>query len=144
MSASLLSCRFSPLKVIRSAVTVALRASNRMIESAVTDFPEPDSPTMPSVSPASSPKESPLTAVTGPSSVRNVVRRLPTSRSRTTCSGPGLDARQGGQERRNYKAHGGDTGPALQLLLGAEPPAIRGLDAAADGAGKAFLFGRLK
>ncbi len=58
-----------------------------MIESAVTDFPEPDSPTMPSVSPALSENERPLTAVTGPSSVLKVVRRLTTSSSATGLEG---------------------------------------------------------
>ncbi len=56
-------------------------ASRRMIESEVTDLPEPDSPTIPSVEPGSTANESPLTAATVPSSVRNVVLRSRTSKS---------------------------------------------------------------
>ena len=40
-----------------------------MIESAVTDFPQPDSPTMPSVLPSATEKETPSTAWTAPSRV---------------------------------------------------------------------------
>ena len=42
-----------------------------MIERAVTLLPEPDSPTMPSVSPAATVKLTPSTARTTPSSVKN-------------------------------------------------------------------------
>ena len=52
-----------------------------MIESDVTDLPEPDSPTMPSVEPGSTANDSPLTAATTPSSVLNVVLRSLTSSS---------------------------------------------------------------
>lgn len=47
--------------------------------SAVTDFPEPDPPTMPSVSPGSTWKETPSTAFTEPSSVGKTVSRSLTS-----------------------------------------------------------------
>src|SRR6185503_8943205 len=48
-----------------------------------TDFPDPDSPTMPSVSPRSSWNETSLTARTTPCRVWNAVRRPLTSRSAT-------------------------------------------------------------
>jgi hypothetical protein len=57
--------------------------SRPMIESAVTDFPHPDSPTMPSVRPRSTEKETPSTARTSPSRVPKYVRRSLTSRSAT-------------------------------------------------------------
>src|SRR6266850_4181638 len=57
---------------------------SRMTLKAVTDFPHPDSPTMPSVSPALSSNETPSTAFTTPSGVKNWVFR-----SRTSRSGPG-------------------------------------------------------
>ncbi len=48
---------------------------------AVTDLPEPDSPTMPTVSPAATSKDTPRTAWTSPSSVGNVTRRSSTDSS---------------------------------------------------------------
>src|SRR2546421_482313 len=52
----------------------------RMIERFVTDFPEPDSPTMPKVSPRFRSKLMPSTALTVPSSVSKYVRRSLTER----------------------------------------------------------------
>src|SRR2546423_768388 len=52
----------------------------RMIERLVTDFPEPDSPTMPKVSPRFRSKLMPSTALTVPSSVSKYVRRSLTER----------------------------------------------------------------
>ena len=46
-----------------------------MIESAVTDLPQPDSPTMPSVLPVSTSNEMPSTARTSPSRVEKYVCR---------------------------------------------------------------------
>jgi len=54
---------------------------SRMSESAVTDLPQPDSPTMPSVSPAASSNDTPSTARTTPSRVKNCVLRSLTSSS---------------------------------------------------------------
>ena len=54
---------------------------SRMSESAVTDLPQPDSPTMPSVSPWSSSNDTPSTARTTPSRVKNCVWRSVTARS---------------------------------------------------------------
>ena len=51
-----------------------------MIESAVTDLPQPDSPTIPSVLPLSTSNEMPSTALTTPSRVKKCVRRSRTSR----------------------------------------------------------------
>src|SRR2546423_15472116 len=52
----------------------------RMIERLVTDFPEPDSPTMPKVSPRFRLKLMPSTALTVPSSVSKYVLRSLTER----------------------------------------------------------------
>ena len=52
-----------------------------MIESAVTDLPQPDSPTIPSVLPFSTAKLTPSTARTTPSRVKKCVRRSSTSSS---------------------------------------------------------------
>src|ERR1700694_1335126 len=52
-----------------------------MRESALTLLPQPDSPTRPSASPSPSVKDTPLTALTTPSWVKNCVRRSVTSSS---------------------------------------------------------------
>src|SRR6476660_7079192 len=54
--------------------------TSRMIDRFVTDFPEPDSPTIPNVSPRFKRNEMPSTALTTPSSVSKYVRRSLTSR----------------------------------------------------------------
>src|SRR5260221_12202483 len=59
---------------------------SRMSDSAVTDFPHPDSPTIPSVSPAASSNDTPSTAWTTPSRVKNCVLRSLTSSSSGKCS----------------------------------------------------------
>jgi hypothetical protein len=56
------------------------------MESAVTDFPEPDSPTIPSVAPRSSEKLTPSTAWTTPSRVKKCVLRSVISRSASYVS----------------------------------------------------------
>src|SRR3989304_9915684 len=53
---------------------------NRMIDKALTDFPDPDSPTTPKRSPSWMVNEMPSTARTIPSSVEKYVRRLLTCR----------------------------------------------------------------
>ena len=53
----------------------------RMSESALTLLPQPDSPTRPSASPSPSVNDTPLTALTTPSWVKNCVRRSVTSSS---------------------------------------------------------------
>jgi peptide/nickel transport system permease protein len=63
-----------------------IRAFSPMIDRQVTLFPEPDSPTMPSVLPFSTWNVTPSTAFTMPSSVRKCVRRSLTSRSATATS----------------------------------------------------------
>ena len=55
------------------------RSTSPMTDRQVTLFPEPDSPTMPSVSPFSTEKLTPETAFTTPSSVLNLVWRSLTS-----------------------------------------------------------------
>src|SRR5689334_18335736 len=54
---------------------------SRMIESAVTLLPQPDSPTSPTVSPSATSKLTPLTARTSPSLVKNEVRKSLTRNS---------------------------------------------------------------
>src|SRR6185312_7950591 len=54
---------------------------SRMIDSAVTLLPQPDSPTSPTVSPSAMSKLTPLTARTSPSLVKNEVRRSLTRNS---------------------------------------------------------------
>ena len=85
--------RISPLMRERFAF------SSPRIARLVTLLPEPDSPTMPSVSPRSSVNERPDTALTIPSSVGNCTTRSRTSRSsspviRTALSGRGTRTRR--------------------------------------------------
>jgi len=56
----------------------------RRMESAVTDLPQPDSPTMPRVSPRATSNDTPSTARTTPSRVLNCVWRSRTSRMALT------------------------------------------------------------
>ncbi len=72
-------------------------AISRRIDSAVTDLPQPDSPTMPSVSPAARSKEMPSTARTMPSAVKKWVSRSRTC-SRVTGASPVAD--RGGRAGR--------------------------------------------
>src|SRR4051794_40788327 len=64
----------------------------RMIESAVTLLPQPDSPTMPSVSPGETSNDTPSTARVTPSSVKKNVARSRTER-RGVISHPPREAR---------------------------------------------------
>ena len=64
-----------PRKRIEPATMRAGSSSRFMIDLAATLLPEPDSPTMPSVSPRCSVKLTPSTARTTPASVKNQVRR---------------------------------------------------------------------
>ncbi len=54
--------------------------TSRRIDSAVIDLPEPDSPTIPTASPAFSSSEMPSTARTTPRGVKKCVRRSVTER----------------------------------------------------------------
>src|SRR5262245_32335662 len=72
---------------------------SRSTLSAVTDLPQPDSPTTPRVRPRSTSKDTPSTARTGPSSVRNSVTRSSMA-SRPTFRSLSLGAgRQPGRRR---------------------------------------------
>src|SRR6185503_17098550 len=112
-----------------------------MIESDVTDLPDPDSPTIPSVCPASSWNESPLTAVTGPSSVRNVVRRFRTSSN--AIRAVVLDTGQRQDDERDDEHAGDESGQTLELFFRARAALIGRFHAPADRAREALLFGRL-
>ena len=68
-------------------VTSAVFGRSPSTASIVTDFPEPDSPTMPSTSPASRSRSKPRTAYTGPSSVLKVTLRSRISSTRLTERG---------------------------------------------------------
>ena len=61
---------------------------SRMTDIAVTVLPEPDSPTMPSVSSRSSVKLTPFTALTTPACVKKCVERSVTSRRRSAMPIP--------------------------------------------------------
>src|SRR5690348_15342447 len=80
ISSSVFLVRSWPLNTTLPPTILPGRCS-RMMLSAVTDLPHPDSPTMPRVSPGFSSKETPSTALTMPSLVLKTVRRSLTSRS---------------------------------------------------------------
>src|SRR5215472_13457077 len=61
---------------------------SRITDIIVTLLPEPDSPTMPSVSPSATVKDTPSTALTTPSSVRKLTLRLRTSSSGSAITTP--------------------------------------------------------
>ncbi len=52
-----------------------------MIDRPVVLFPQPDSPTMPTLSPSDTSKETPSTATTAPVRMRNSVRRFSSCRT---------------------------------------------------------------
>ncbi len=68
-------------------VTLAFSSRRPMIASDVTDLPEPDSPTMPSVRPGSRSKLTPRTASTVPASEAKLTRRSRTERSASVMPG---------------------------------------------------------
>ncbi len=89
IASSLSAVSSSPSKRIEPEamrpVSVGIR---RRMESAVTDLPQPDSPTMPRVSPRASSNDTPSTARTTPSSVLNCVCRSRTWRIAFTAVSP--------------------------------------------------------
>ena len=72
-----------PSKVTEPS-TSAESGNSETVESAVSDLPDPDSPTSPSVSPGAISSETFLTASTVPSSVRKVIERSRICRSGVT------------------------------------------------------------
>src|SRR6185436_2959040 len=81
ISRSLFSRRFSPSsRMAPLTMRAAGRGTSRRSDSAVMVFPQPDSPTMPSVSPSRREKLTPSTALTTPLRVKQYVRRSSTSR----------------------------------------------------------------
>src|ERR1700730_8019347 len=81
ISASGRSSRLRPSRRISPpAILPGGLGTSRMMESEVTDLPQPDSPTMPSVSPGASEKLTPSTAANTLPPERNSVRRSRTSR----------------------------------------------------------------
>src|SRR6266851_4254 len=94
---SLAARRSSPPKRMRPAVTRAAASRMPMMAKAVTDFPEPDSPTMPSVSPRDSEKPTRSSARTVPERVRNSTARSSISSSAMSligacsCAHAGID-----------------------------------------------------
>src|SRR5579872_494662 len=140
ISDSLFFRRLSPLKLISPpSKRPGGEGMRRMIESALTDLPLPDSPTIPSVEPFSIAYDKPLTARTIPSSVLKLTRRLLTTR-RLTCA---LYPRQRQQRPEKNETDRNVRREARDLRIAAETSAIRALGAAADRPGKAFLFRRL-
>src|SRR6266850_1957806 len=80
--------RSRPLKRMRPAtMRPAGAATSRMIESALTDLPQPDSPTSATVSPSATSHDTPSTARTTPPRVTNCVWRSITSRRVPTARG---------------------------------------------------------
>src|SRR5579872_1034027 len=140
ISDSLFFSRLSPLKLISPpSKRPGGEGMRRMIESALTDLPLPDSPTIPSVEPFSIAYDSPLTARTIPSSVLKLTRRLLTSSKLTLRSDPGQ-----GEQRAEKTATDRNIGSeARHLCVAAEASAIRALGATADRPREAFLFRRL-
>ncbi len=106
-----------------------------MTESAFTDLPDPDSPTIPRVEPCSTAYESPLTARTTPSSVLNVVRKFLTSKS---ANGLYTGKRQDCGEEHKHDCN--KRRYALKVLFQAEPPTVRRLHSAPDRPAKPFLL----
>src|SRR5690348_3872855 len=86
ISSSVFLVRSWPLNTTLPLTILPGRCS-RMMLNAVTDFPHPDSPTMPSVSPGWSSNETPSTALTVPSVVLKTVCRSLTSRRGCVNSG---------------------------------------------------------
>ena len=80
-------------------VTVALRGSRPITASMLTDFPDPDSPTMPSDSPSETMRSSPRTACTAPSGDAKVTWRSLTSRTGAATFRPGPGSAAGRRRR---------------------------------------------
>src|SRR5712691_6811790 len=87
---SLWRTRSMPSKRAAPDSTRPLRASRPRIAREVTLFPQPDSPTIPSVSPGSMSKVMPLTACTVPRRVQKRTCRSSTERSAALATGPEL------------------------------------------------------
>src|SRR5262249_62318822 len=91
---------------------------SRITDIIVTLLPDPDSPTIPTTSPSPTVKETPSTARTIPSSVRNETwRSLTSSRGSAGISGPTLSraptrARAGRQPGRQRAPQGDEESPA--------------------------------
>src|SRR3954451_267286 len=98
ISRSLSVRRSRPLKITRPLAIRPGRCTSRRMDSAVTDLPLPDSPTRPSVSPASTWKLTSITAGAGPPGRSKTVVRRSTESSR----GPGTEGR--GPENRSELA----------------------------------------
>ena len=102
------SSRFFPFSRIAPAILPGGSGISRRMDMAVTDLPQPDSPTMASVSPAFTWKETPSTARLMPSGVRKWVWRFSTS-----SRGMGLTASWPCADRaRRADRHRGGSPPA--------------------------------
>jgi len=80
ISSSDFSSRFSPLKITSPAAILPGGSIRPRREKPVTDFPPPDSPTMPRISPSLRVKSTPSTAFTVPRKSSKRVCRFLTSR----------------------------------------------------------------
>ena len=87
ISSSVLPRSSSPLSLM-DPVTWALSSSSPMSDRAVTDLPDPDSPTMPRVRPPHRSKFTPRTACTTPASVLNETWRSRTLRTGSPVGAP--------------------------------------------------------
>ena len=79
MTLSLAPTSSVPLYFMEPETIFPVGARMFIIEYAVTDLPEPDSPTIPKTFPLSRKNETPLTAFTSPASVKNEVFKSFTS-----------------------------------------------------------------
>src|SRR5215831_19081217 len=116
----------------------------RITDIIVTLLPDPDSPTMPSVSPSDTVNETPSTALTTPSSVRKLTLRLRTSSSGSAITAPSpsrgphsriergvgdVDHRVREHDEEGAVDHGGHDHREIQVgqrLVGQEPDAVDG------------------
>ena len=100
-SRSLIWSRSRPSKcAVPLGDATGARAGSRAAPATVTLLPQPDSPTMPSVSPGAMSNEMPLTAWIVPRRVQNSTRRSRTdSSASTTCHGASGRVPRGGRRR---------------------------------------------
>ena len=132
--------RSRPLKRMRPETSrPGGEGTSRRTDIAVTDLPQPDSPTSPSVSPGASESETPSTARNSPNEVSKETRRSsirsaasPSPRSRTCVLGKGaaslaLAATAGATvgSREESSAEDRGSSPSCRLTRGSRRPASR-------------------
>src|SRR5215475_6530674 len=99
--------RLRPCRRIDPAILPGGCAISRRIDIAVTDFPQPLSPTTARVSPSSTWNETPSTARLIPSGVRKWVCRLSTSSRAMMLRQPGIEGVAQSVAQQVHRKHGG-------------------------------------